>query len=285
MRLQYLNRFIEDNVEIFETIIKDKVVFLYLYKITHIPSGRVYVGQRRSIKHPLYDNYRGSGTILQRMKKKYNWFKEFTFEILQCYHNYDELNDAEKFLIEQTKLTYGASCVNISNGEIHHFIDSDTETRESSNSKLKRIRNMPEYKRQQSERIKKVYEDPVCRQRRQVISKELWTRPEYREKQSQGCRESRLKYIKDHPNWMMETPKFYKGQQLICCNDFTSPLNGKFFPKGYTFVSVMEASLEIGFKHKRSMINQVILNKLHPFEWWSKRNSKIPVFIAKFAYC
>ena len=219
------------------------------------------------------------------MKEKHNWFEEFTFEILHCYHSYDELNNAEKILIEQTKSMYGSKCVNISDGETHHFVEIDAKTKESHREKLKRIRNTPEYKRQQSERSKKAHSDPIYKQRRKAISKELWTRPEYREKQSQRCRESRLEYINKNPNWMFDTPNIYKGRQIMCCNDFTSPLNGKFFPKGHTFISVMEASLEIGFKHKRSMINQVILNQLHPFEWWSKRNSKVPVFVAKFAYC
>lgn len=57
-----------------------------------------YLGQHRT--RNLNDNYKGSGKILSNYYKKYRSDDDFVFEIMNFYRNSEELNAAEKSLIE-----------------------------------------------------------------------------------------------------------------------------------------------------------------------------------------
>lgn len=68
----------------------------YIYKITHIPTGRYYIGQKiRSSKPPELDGYWGSGTVWKQIFKSYPK-SEFIKEILEDHVSDEEIDNLEK---------------------------------------------------------------------------------------------------------------------------------------------------------------------------------------------
>lgn len=72
-------------------------MFGYIYKITHIPSGRYYIGQHQG-SNPETDNYYGSGTVWVRILKKHAK-SEFKKTILGTANSIEELNSLEESCI------------------------------------------------------------------------------------------------------------------------------------------------------------------------------------------
>lgn len=67
----------------------------YVYKITNLVNGRVYVGQHKYDKYPNIDkNYFSSGLYIQRALKKYGR-NNFKIEILKWCENKEKLNERE----------------------------------------------------------------------------------------------------------------------------------------------------------------------------------------------
>ena len=80
--------------------------FRFVYKITNKVSGYVYIGQHivnKRYDDPLTDNYKGSGIVLKRAKQKYDWYKDFTFEVLEFYPDQQSLNQGEAEYINNFK--------------------------------------------------------------------------------------------------------------------------------------------------------------------------------------
>ena len=80
--------------------------FRFVYKITNKVNGYVYIGQHvvnKQYDDPLTDNYKGSGIILKRAKQKYDWYKDFTFEVLEFYPDQQSLNQGEADYISNFK--------------------------------------------------------------------------------------------------------------------------------------------------------------------------------------
>ena len=89
--------------------------FLYVYKITCIPTNEVYIGIHMSpIKciDPLKDSYNGSGVELKKRKCMYNWFNDFKFEIIKFCSNEQELDESERYYILDAREKYGNLCIN-----------------------------------------------------------------------------------------------------------------------------------------------------------------------------
>lgn len=100
-----------------QSVFEDR--FLYIYRITCIKTGRVYVGKHVSpakCQDPLCDSYKGSGIVIKSMLAKHNWLDDFIFEILCFCSNEDQLDQAEIDCILQHRQQYGELCCNISDG-------------------------------------------------------------------------------------------------------------------------------------------------------------------------
>lgn len=71
----------------------------YVYKMTHVPTGRVYIGQRRcpSDVMPESDRYYGSGIVWKKIYKAHP--EECNKTILMTAHTKDDINRIEKFFI------------------------------------------------------------------------------------------------------------------------------------------------------------------------------------------
>ena len=70
------------------------MIYGYIYKITHIPSKRYYIGQRKNSK-PEKDNYSGSGKAWTKIFNAHPK-EEFIKEILTTADSGEELNELEK---------------------------------------------------------------------------------------------------------------------------------------------------------------------------------------------
>lgn len=93
------------------------ITMFYIYKMTHVPSERVYVGQRKLPKKcicPYLDKYFGSGTIWKRIYNAHP--DECKKEILAISNTQEETDKLEKEYITYYKRTYNELCVNIAEG-------------------------------------------------------------------------------------------------------------------------------------------------------------------------
>lgn len=93
--------------------------YRYVYKITNMVNNKIYVGQHMVAKHlidPIKDNYKGSGIILKALRQKYNWYRDFKFEIIEFCENSFQLNLREMYWIDYYKSIYGKTCCNIATG-------------------------------------------------------------------------------------------------------------------------------------------------------------------------
>lgn len=74
-----------------------------LYKITHEPSGRIYIGQSKNLRKrkTAYKSNGGSGnsnSVIRRAILKYGW-DQFCFEVMVYVEGHDYLNNLEKAAI------------------------------------------------------------------------------------------------------------------------------------------------------------------------------------------
>lgn len=87
-------------------------MFGYIYKITHIPSGRYYIGQHKS---PEFDkNYWGKGHVIRQLYTKHPK-EEFTREVLCWANSYEELNALEAEYVNKETLE-DPKCINLKTG-------------------------------------------------------------------------------------------------------------------------------------------------------------------------
>ena len=75
------------------------MTYHYIYKITNLINGKIYIGQHTTSN--LDDGYIGSGKILIRAIKKYG-VENFRKEIQGFYEDIDELNYMERLFVDQT---------------------------------------------------------------------------------------------------------------------------------------------------------------------------------------
>ena len=74
-------------------------MFLYIYKITNLVNGKIYIGKHSSIK--LGDTYMGSGILINRAIKKYK-IENFTKDVLCICETEKKLNEKEMYFIKKT---------------------------------------------------------------------------------------------------------------------------------------------------------------------------------------
>ena len=124
----------------------------YVYKITCLKTGHVYIGQRSNCYKPpeLDIKYMGSGHIINVEKEKYG-IEFFEKEILYQVTNQNDLNLAEKFEIAQAKEFYGdrsksrkGLCINVTDGGLvgcgFDHINKDPEKRKMAMDAAKKAR-------------------------------------------------------------------------------------------------------------------------------------------------
>lgn len=85
----------------------------YIYKCTLIPTGKIYVGKKKSKK--FLNSYYGSGAIWTKTIKQYSK-NDIQRDILQWCYSESELNTAEKFWIDKLNAKNEAIGYNVSNG-------------------------------------------------------------------------------------------------------------------------------------------------------------------------
>lgn len=87
-------------------------MYFYIYKITHIDSGKFYIGQHRT--NNLDDGYFGSGILLKNMLKSHDK-SEFKKEIIAYANSLEELNKLEEELIGDS-YKKDEKCLNLMKG-------------------------------------------------------------------------------------------------------------------------------------------------------------------------
>lgn len=291
--ITYLNRkYASNDIIPFKGMCGDDLRFLYVYKITCIPTQQVYIGQHAAsirVDDPLMEGYKGSGKILKQLQKQYQWEQDFLFEIVQFCHNPVELDHEERRLIKEARTQYGELCINVANGGLYFGAGNDGQMDDDYRVKLKHHRSSAEYSQAQSQRMKARSADPkfdYIKENHSKLMKELWaTNQAFREKMRIAA-ENRSKMQKEkyqnNPQLRQKIGDEH-SRPLTNLNEFTSPLNGQFFPKGTIFPSTMQCSLMIGAKHRRYVSSIIVNHKKHPMQWWSKKDGK-PFFVVEFAY-
>lgn len=71
----------------------------YIYKTTNLINGKIYIGQKKSKKR-FYDNYFGSGLLINRALEKYG-IENFKVEMICECNSQEELNLQERFYIRK----------------------------------------------------------------------------------------------------------------------------------------------------------------------------------------
>lgn len=164
-----------------------------VYKTTHIPTGRFYIG--RHVTSNIDDGYMGSGTMIRRLTRKYPK-SEFSKEILYLAESGEKMLDHEEYLI--SNVIDHPLCLNCvvgdpnSRGVIRHSIQSKQRMslsrigfKHSSNSKKKMSlskigykhsreskNKMSNYSKNRTEKHKVNHSDSL--KKAWELNKELW---------------------------------------------------------------------------------------------------------------
>ena len=118
--------------------------YLTIYKTTHLPTGKFYIG--RHITEDPYDSYLGSGRIISAMVKKFPK-EEFKKEILKICLSLDDLIESERSLISEVINT--PLCLNLIVGDpgtVGVLFVSD-ETKKVMSESKKKTHNTPEVRK------------------------------------------------------------------------------------------------------------------------------------------
>ena len=88
----------------------------YIYKMIHVPSSRIYIGQRKVPKGKTLetDSYFGSGKIWKQIYKKHK--DECVKVIIDYADTKAEIDELEKKWIAYYRMTRGEFCVNVADG-------------------------------------------------------------------------------------------------------------------------------------------------------------------------
>lgn len=150
----------------------------YIYKITNLINGKIYVGQRKTDKDIEKDNYFGSGKLITKSIQKRGKVN-FKKEVIEICDNWDRLNEREVYWIKELKSLHpngynlckggrgGVSC-----GENHHLYKKSqkTETKEKIRKSLSgRKRPKEAVIKQLETRSKKEYH--ITEEHKRIVSK------------------------------------------------------------------------------------------------------------------
>lgn len=127
----------------------------YIYKMIHLPTGRVYIGQRKcpSGLTPEQDiKYTGSGTI---WKKIYHKHPNECVKIIIEQTTKEKVDELEDYYIQHYKRLMGDLCVNLQAGGGYHDIGSETRQVLSEHGKKLIGEKNPFYGKHHTEETKK----------------------------------------------------------------------------------------------------------------------------------
>jgi len=75
-------------------------MYYYIYQITNLLNGKIYVGKHKSIKHPYENGYYGSGKQIIEAIKKYG-IENFKKEVLHYCSSLEEMADKEAKVVTE----------------------------------------------------------------------------------------------------------------------------------------------------------------------------------------
>lgn len=75
-------------------------MYYYVYQITNLVNSKIYVGKHKSLKHPLDNEYFGSGKQITSAIKKYGK-ENFTKEVLYFCSSIEEMNHREAEIVTE----------------------------------------------------------------------------------------------------------------------------------------------------------------------------------------
>ena len=177
----------------------------YIYKTTCIPSGMIYVGQKKSNKF-LNDRYLGSGLLLRRALTKYG-HDSFTVELLEECSSKEELDSREVYWIAELRATDRQIGYNITAGgagtkDAYKNYPQDLLAHRKENRK-------PQEPRRQIHRGSLIKQVPISQM--QNYLDEGWLEGTSDAVRAHA-RENRLAYLADHPD-AGKASRFKPGQQ------------------------------------------------------------------------
>lgn len=160
----------------------------YIYKITNVSNGKVYIGQTKNKnerKHQHFCELRNNKHANRHLQNSFNKYGEesFVYEIID-HCNVEEIDAKEKYWINHFSSTNDKKGYNIEEGGCQTKNLSQF-TRNKISKKAKARFQDPEQRRLASERAKKRFQDPKERERLSIINKGRIRGEDFREKMSQ----------------------------------------------------------------------------------------------------
>lgn len=128
--------------------------FNYIYLITNILDGKIYIGKHSTDN--LDDGYMGSGVALHRAYNKYG-IEHFTKKILAYADTLEKLNWFERYYIKKynAKSSKGYNLTNGGDGKVGCFITEETKKKLSESHKGKKFPNRKPMSEEQKCKISK----------------------------------------------------------------------------------------------------------------------------------
>ena len=124
----------------------------YLYKITNLVNGKIYIGVHRT--DDINDGYMGSGIVLKRAQDRYG-IENFKKEIIEYFDTYQEALDAERKIVTLDFINEGTN-YNVKEGGYGNCAWSDEMLKQLSTSSKNRWKD-EEYRQMMRE---KVFDNP-----------------------------------------------------------------------------------------------------------------------------
>lgn len=169
----------------------DQQVYYTIYQITNKINGKIYVGKH--ITHNPYDDYYGSGVVIQRAIEKYGK-ENFAKDVLFIFDNQVEMERKEREIVDEDFIrredTYNLVLGGHGGGRQPGYVPSEETKQKLSESMKKHHQEHPYTKEKRqwfSQRIRKRNEEhPEISQKKALGSKRTWNDPEIRQKRIEG---------------------------------------------------------------------------------------------------
>lgn len=172
----------------------------YIYE-TITPHGHHYIGKHSWNGEGQDHSYIGSGNCVKNFSATTPGLQNF---VLQYCDSIEELNEAEKFWIAETRRIFGKMCLNIAEGgdggdvtcwmndeERKEFYDMRTEKvraaihtdewMENNRRKWAMLNSDEDFLARRADSIREAYKDPQVLQRCKEIAREVCSRPSWKE--------------------------------------------------------------------------------------------------------
>lgn len=168
-----------------------KQVYYTIYQITNKINGKIYVGKH--ITHNPYDDYYGSGVIIQRAIEKYGK-ENFAKDVLFIFDNQVEMERKEREIVDEDFIrredTYNLVLGGHGGGRVPGYVASPETRKKISAGVQQHNKEHPstdEY-RQKLSRIRKqrFIDHPELHAEFAATSRKTWTDPQVRQRRIEG---------------------------------------------------------------------------------------------------